>query len=125
MTEPNEVWAMRQFAQRAFAILQREEDLGSSSWRQLTDVEITDDQGRTARATARADAVGVVFKIISGPVLVGDSDDSQVDDSVDTRQAAFKSYWRHAGLSSPESYEKCAREAFLAGLARRDTGQPA
>ena len=126
---------MRHFAARAFQILQREEDLGSSSWRQLTSVEIIDDQGRMAYVRCRAVGSGVeiTIKVNDGPTLsVGDIGrvavgDIQIDDSADTRQAAFASYWDSVDADAAVlgSTAKVAREAFMAGLAHRDTGQSA
>ena len=158
-------WDMRQFADRAFRMLQGHSEPLMGVGGQLTDVEIIDEQGRMAYARCRAVGSGVeiTVKANAGPTLsVGDSDDirlddslgprqaanpqqvafesywagahpraagerreqvaraaflaGQVDNSVDTRQAAFETYWMDAGHLSPESYEKCAHAAFLAGL---------
>ena len=121
-------WAMRRFAARAFAVLQGV-DAGDG---QLTDVEIIDDQGRTARATFRTDEGRVAFKVNAGPTLsVGDNDDVKgpVMDAGVPRGLLFESYWdvtERAGTRPVQiDAEQVAREAFLAGLAHRDTGQPA
>ena len=113
-------WDMRQFAERAFRMLQghSEPAMMTIGGPTLTDVEIIDDQGRMAYARCRAVGSGVeiTVKANAGPLLV----DPQADNSVDTieqiSQAAFESYWMDAGHLSPESYEKCAHAAFLAGL---------
>ena len=121
---------MRHFAARAFAILQgKETDLVSSNW-QLMSVEITDEDGRTAHATFRIAEGRVAFQVNAGPALADPQGDREVNgpvmDAGVPRGLAFESYWADATpASSPESYEMCAREAFLAGLAHRDSGQPA
>lgn len=142
-----ETWAMRQFAVRAFQILQERAELPGG---QLTDVEITDDQGRTALASFRVtgDQVSFVVNAVPKPpdlmtqaprgeghqplaeTLLDKVDaaiSSVAREAANPHQAAFESYWAGVDEATGElgSITTVARQAFLAGLAHRDTGQPA
>ena len=61
-----ESWAMRRFAARTFAVLQGADGKVAGDG-QLTDVEITDDQGRTAVASFRVIGGQVTFMVHATP----------------------------------------------------------